>query len=315
MSTEPERLSICVVTFRRPASLSRLLESLERLVVPVRVEAAVVVVDNDRECTARETVMRHSRRSRFPIIYGVEPRQNISLARNRCVALASGAYLAFVDDDEEVSPPWLGALLAAAEQYKADAVFGPVIYRLPSDAPAWVREGDFYRRRRCPTGTSLPAGGTGNVLIRAALLRHAAGPFDPAFGLAGGEDFEFFTRLGEKGATYCWCDEAEAWEHVGADRLTIRYLLGRSLRGGQQFAVVRLPRMGRARHCGWFGYRILLALFACLATILALPLGKKHWVWWLRKALSNAGQLTALTRYRYEQYDQRASLFRKYGES
>lgn len=310
MSPEPVRVTIGILTYRRPDSLAVLLESLESLAVPAGTEVGLVIVDNDRDCSARGIVMRHARRSRFPITYGVEPVQNISLARNRCVAMASGAYLAFVDDDEEVAPHWLGALLAAAKRYGADAVFGPVMFRLPPGAPAWVRDGNFYRLRRYSTGTPLKAGGTGNVLIRMSLVRDEPGPFDPAFGLTGGEDFELFTRLGEKGATYCWCDEAEVWEHVGDERLSISYLLGRALRGGQQFAVVRLPRLGPANRCVWVVHRLSLALVACLATIVTFPLGKKRWVRWMQKVWSNAGQLSVLTRYRYEQYGQHSSLSR-----
>ena len=66
-----------------------------------------MVVDNDARESARSIVQSWSERSRVPIAYMVEPRQNIALARNASVALATGDLVAFVDDDEEPSSDWL----------------------------------------------------------------------------------------------------------------------------------------------------------------------------------------------------------------
>ena len=52
--------------------------------------------------------------------------KNISLTRNRTVALASGDWLAFIDDDERAPAAWLEQLAETAERFGADGVLGPV---------------------------------------------------------------------------------------------------------------------------------------------------------------------------------------------
>jgi succinoglycan biosynthesis protein ExoM len=302
MSPEIVRVDICVATFKRPQSLARLLDSLDALRIPARIEVRVIITDNDLEESARKTVADFAQRVKYPVTYVVEPEKNISIARNRCVILASGEYIAFVDDDEEVSSGWLAYLIASSLDFCASAVFGPVIYRLPPNAPEWIREGSFYRSRRYPTGTPVPAGGTGNVLLRSSILKGQPEPFSSQFGLTGGEDTDLFTRLNEKGASFIWCDEAEVFEHVGNERLTIRYLLGRALRGGQQFAVIKFARSSFFMRCAWFGYRLLLAGIALTGALCSFPLGRRRWVWCMQKFCSNVGQLLVVTRYRYEQY-------------
>lgn len=308
MPSEPVRVTICIATFRRPQYLLRLLLSVEKITVPVFTEVQLVIVDNDRGCSARDVVSGFTKRSPFPVAYAVEPEQNISLARNRCVALTEGEYIAFVDDDEEVSPHWLSSLLETSAGFDADAVFGPVVYTLPLDSPVWICEGNFYNARRMPTGTPVTDGGTGNVLVRSSLMKGRPGPFDPLYGLTGGEDYDLFTRLREAGAAYYWCDEAVVLEHVGEERLSIRYLMGRALRGGQQFAKIRLARMGMVKRGFWFLYRLSLTFVACGGTICSFPLGRKWWVRCMQKICTNLGQLSVLTGFRYEQYSERTKL-------
>jgi len=296
------RISVCIATYRRPHLLGQLLDSLNYLELDDGIAVRIIVVDNDTLGSARETVTNFAASSLFPVTFAVEPVQNISLARNRGVALADGEYLAFVDDDEEVAPLWLASLLNTARSHDADAVFGPVISRLPDAAPFWIRDGGYFQRPRYITGTLVPSGGTGNMFIKSVSLANLAGPFDPVFGLTGGEDFDLCERLRDRGAILCWCDEAEVWERIGEERLTIRYLLGRALRGGQQFATIRLVRMDTAKRLLWVFQRSFLIATAIVATICSFPLGKRCWVRWLQKIFSNAGQLLALTRFRYEQY-------------
>ncbi|RIJ43461.1 glycosyltransferase, partial [Maribellus luteus] len=54
-----------------------------------------------------------------------EPEPGVANARNAALAVAKGAMIAFLDDDEEAPPGWLAALIAAQARLGADAVFGP----------------------------------------------------------------------------------------------------------------------------------------------------------------------------------------------
>ena len=91
-------VSVCIATYRRPDRLRTLLADLAaQQLTPFE----IIVVDNDAAASAREVVReRQKLGASCPVHYDVQPEKNISLTRNRTVALASGEWLAFVDDDE-----------------------------------------------------------------------------------------------------------------------------------------------------------------------------------------------------------------------
>lgn len=299
-------ISVCIATYRRPARLGALLDDL---VLQRRLPAEVVVVDNDGAGSARSVVaQRESADCPFPIRYAIQPRKNISITRNRSVAIARGDWLAFIDDDERADPNWLGTLAASATGFAADGVLGPVEPVVPFAAPAWIRRGGFYRWARMATGTVVPVNRLrfGNVLLRAVLLRDLAEPFDPAYGLTGGEDGDLLARLVQRGARIVWCDEAVVTEPVEPRRLSLRWLLLRALRGGQDYARHRLagrhgPLSTAAR--GGFALRALgQAVAAALLAIVVLPAGRHRSAYWLVKLAANAGKLSMLLGWHYHEY-------------
>jgi succinoglycan biosynthesis protein ExoM len=198
---------ICIATFQRPVMLRALLHSLAGLEFrKSSPDVRVVVVDNDATGSARATVETARRMLPFPLQYAVEPERNISLARNRGIhlALAAGAdFVAFVDDDETVVPVWLDELVAAQAVYGADVVGGPVEPAFDPCVPRWIVRTGFFHRPRHRTGTRVPQAGTGNALVKAALLRDERFRFDPAFGVSGGGDSEFFLRRQRQGGFPC----------------------------------------------------------------------------------------------------------------
>ena len=86
MTAEKAHISVCICTLKRPQMLLRLLQALERQQIGEEFTFSVVVADNDSAESARESVEQFSRRSSLRIIYCVEPRQNIALARNKALA-------------------------------------------------------------------------------------------------------------------------------------------------------------------------------------------------------------------------------------
>ena len=299
-------ISVCIATFRR---LDRLDALLADLLAQQCMPREIVVVDNDAQGSARAVVARHqAAQSACPLIYEIQPEKNISLTRNRTVALASGTWLAFIDDDERAPPDWLSGLLAAAVAHRADGVLGPVLPVLPGNAPTWIRRGRFYDWARMPTGTEVPANQLrfGNLMLKAALLAGLDPVFDPRLGLTGGEDGDLLMRLVKNGARMVWNDEATVTEPVEASRLQLRWILRRALRGGQDFArhflAGHLQAPTLRNRLLFFARALLQMLIAGGLSLLTLPAGRHRSAYWLGRSCANFGKLSVLWGWHYTEY-------------
>lgn len=302
-------ISICLCTFRRPDLLARLLAQLCRQrPVPGLPDWEIVVVDNDPAHSARAVLEAFAVQNPGRLRHAHSPSPNISLARNQALALARGRWLALIDDDEEPAEDWLQKLAATQVQTGADLVFGPVLPIYPADMPAWLRDGGYYERPRHPSGTVIGThdARTGNVWARAESLRLLPGPFDAAFGQTGGEDSLLFRQLQARGQRFVWCDEAAVHEAVPPDRANARWLLRRAHRIGQTWlrgelhglaGAARLRRM--LSLCARAGLQLLVA--SGLALLLA-PLSRIRSFYWLRKACTQWGKLSAATGASYREY-------------
>jgi succinoglycan biosynthesis protein ExoM len=225
-----------------------------------------IVIDNDREESARAVVEQFRQTSGVEIMYDVEPQQNIALARNRALSHVSADYFAFVDDDESVSKQWLPSLLNAMKEYRADFVFGPVMSALPVNAPNWAVA--CFTKKPLDTGTLMEFGGAGNVLGKTSTINHPVARFNPAFGLTGGEDTEFFYRLYLSGKRLVWCNEAWATEPVPDTRLTLQWIRRRGFRGGQTYRRIFVTRYSSHQKAIWF----FTKLFQLVMGLLMVPI-------------------------------------------
>ncbi|HUP91099.1 MAG TPA: glycosyltransferase [Solimonas sp.] len=302
----PPRISVCIATYRRPERLAALLADL---VHQELLPEEVIVVDNDGEGSARAVVEAcRDGAPPFLVLYDIQPQKNISLTRNRTVALASGDWLAFVDDDERAPAHWLRRLADTELRCGADGVLGPVEPIVPPQAPAWIQRGRFYDWSHMFSGVPVPPNKLrfGNVLLRAGLLAGDPAPFDPAYGLTGGEDGDLLARLTQRGARIVWCDEAEVFEPIEQSRLSLRWLLRRSLRGGQDFARHalhgRYGAVSGAVRARLFARALLQALLAALLALVSLPAGRHHAAHWLTRLSANLGKLSVFWGAHYREY-------------
>lgn len=300
------KVSVCIATYRRTANLDVLLADLAAQKYP---PFEVIVVDNDIQASARPVIERlHRLGTPWPLHYDVQPIKNISLTRNRTVELAGGDWLAFIDDDERALPQWLRELMETVELHGADGALGPVVPIVPRDAPRWIRRGRFYEWPRIRTGRVVPANHLrfGNVVLRASLVKQSAVPFDSAYGLTGGEDGDLLTRLRNGGARIVWCDEAVVTEPIVPSRLSLRWLLRRSLRGGQDFARHFLAgRYGARSRLARFNFGVRAVAQCAFAGILAIGsvlFGRHASAYWLLKAAANAGKISVFFGWHYEEY-------------
>jgi succinoglycan biosynthesis protein ExoM len=226
------RVDICVCTYRRP-ELEDTLLSIAAMRLPEGARIRVIVADNDDVPSARDRVYRLASHLPFEISYVHCPASNISIARNACLDLATGDFLAFVDDDETVSPDWLAELLRCAADTGAEAVLGPVRAVYGEDAPGWMKRGDFHSTLPVRVAGEIRTGYTCNLLLGRSSPRLAGSRFNLALGRSGGEDTEYLTRLHQAGGTIAFAPRALVLEKVPADRTRFSWLARRRLRMGQ----------------------------------------------------------------------------------
>ena len=226
-------ISVCVCTYKRPRQLNRLLQSLDQQATGGLFKYSIAVVDNDACEPARSVVESWAERSSVPIAYGVEPLQNIALARNASVAMATGEFVAFIDDDEEAPSDWLQKLYGILVERGVDGVVGPVVAVFEEGAPTWATKGGVFRRPVLETGQVIHrTAGIGNALVKREALLELDGPFNPQLG-AGGEDIDLFRRAMSKGRVFIWGAEAVCLEHIPLERTRVAFQLRRALLRGK----------------------------------------------------------------------------------
>lgn len=227
------QIDVLVCTYKRNKLLIEALDGIERAAIKVG-RVRIIVVDNEGQRGAEGPVREWAERANVEVLYLSQPRQNISLTRNMALDHATAPWIAFLDDDETPDPDWLANLVAAAERYEADVVFGPVISVFDGEAPKWAKEGKVFQRRRYASGSEMPvrAACTGNLMMRGSRFARDQFRFDPELGLSGGEDSEFFGRLSRAGYRLVWTDDAPVYEGVPKTRTTISWIVKRAFRVG-----------------------------------------------------------------------------------
>lgn len=288
MMPEPDHITVCICTYQRPDLLGQLLSKLKHQATENRFDYSIVIVDNDREQSAKRMVAQMAREMSCSIRYEVEPEQNIALARNRAVANASGKFVALIDDDEVPGERWLLSLHQTFDRYPADGVLGPVLPLFAGHPPAWVLKARLFDRPTHPTGQILTWRNTrtGNALLRRTVFEGSQIWFNPAFG-SGGEDRDFFRRAIEKGHVFVWCNEAAVHETVAPARWRRSVLLKRALLRGKM-----------AHNRGEPGGRgIMASVVAVLVYSAGLPLflvlGQHVFMQYLIKGCDHLGKILA----------------------
>ena len=237
MTSGRPHITVCICTYKRAASLKRLLMEVSQQETEGCFTFSVVVADNDPECSGEATVDEIRRTTSLLVNYCVEPTPGIAPTRNRAIANADGDYVAFIDDDEFPIRRWLLILFETCVSYKVDGVFGPVKRYFDERPPAWLQKSRFYDRRVNPTGMRVEwtEARTGNVLIKRQVLFADPVPFRTEFRV--GEDQDFFRRRMEAGCVFVWCAEAEAFEVIPPERWKRVYLMKKALLRGASAAL------------------------------------------------------------------------------
>jgi GT2 family glycosyltransferase len=232
-----DRISVVIGTRDRPDDVRRCVRSVLASDHP---DFEVFVVDNAPTTSATRDVVAAFADPRLH--YVLEARPGVSRARNAGLALASGAVVAFVDDDVVVDRHWLAAL---ADAYARDADVVCVTGLVPSgelrtptqryfdERVTWARNLDRRVFRTSAPPEDLPlfpfsvgAFGTGaNMSLRRSAAL-ALGGFDVALGPGtpsrAGEDPDLFTRVLLSGGALAVEPSAIVWHKHRPDRAALR---------------------------------------------------------------------------------------------
>lgn len=241
------RVRVAVCTNRRPTQVAEALAAL-RSQVP---EGLLAIVTSGVPAAERD-----AHRGPGEVLLE-EPREGLSLARNRALEwCAEEDVLAFVDDDAVVQNGWYQALSGAWEAASDDVacIGGPIWPRFAAPAPEWLSPPLLPALTLLDLGPEPrdldPAVTTvygANISFRVAPLR-AAGGFDPLFGHSGGriyfsEEDEAQRALKRLGYRVRYLPDAGVWHVIPAERLTRRSFLRRRFAYGRALGA----RRGRTR--------------------------------------------------------------------
>ena len=228
-------IDICIATYKRPELLRKLLKSVCEQEANRKFSFKIIVVDNDIERSAEKVVAAFNENTNR-IKYDVEPQKNVSYARNRLLKIATGDYLAFIDDDEHVKKNWLVNLFEALQKYQADIVFGPSISQFLPNTPKYIRKSKTFNLPNHDEGaTKNVVYNTGNCIINCSILRESGVLFDAAFGGTLGEDTDFFEKLRRWGAKIVWTRKAIVYETILPERAKLAYIVKRNFRIGNVY--------------------------------------------------------------------------------
>lgn len=235
-------LSVLICTANRPAWLHALLRSIAD--DPTRpADLQLVVVDNSRDASAALLASDWP----FPITHLHLAEPSIASARNLALA-AAATDLALLLDDDQLVPPDFFAALARAWLGRPAWASGLRLGVLPAPEP------DADPRFFAAPATRLPIGHpvtrrefatNGLLLTRPAFAALGMAPFDPYFGLTGGEDTEFFVRLSRLGFRFAFRPDVTVIERIAAPRATLWHLLRTGFRTGMTDAMIARRSEGK----------------------------------------------------------------------
>lgn len=279
------------------SSLAHTLASVDAQILPGDLTVNVVVADDSRDGSAAKIIS--GMQMELPVQVIMVASGNVAIARNACLAAATGEYVAFIDDDEIAGPRWISQFTEDAMALDADCLFAPVEPDYGQQAPAWIVALNplFPSEVRTARRGSFIVGRTGNSLLKRSFVERNGLRFDTAFG-AGIEDLHFFALCRAKNARMATTDRASVRETVEPDRTTLAYVLKSCFARGKGYARV----MSMTRQDGFtsslkmalssMAKMVISGLLACVT----LPLGQLRWVRFASSAASNLGKVAYLVR-------------------
>lgn len=223
------KISVLIPTLRRPDSFRRAALSVFGQVCEHEIE--LVAIDNAPEHSARAVFAELQAAAPIGFVSAHEPRPGVAHARNTALRVATGDFIAWIDDDQEAAPNWLAALMAQRQAGGAQSVFGPIQAQAQGAHSAFF-ESLYSRTGPHQSGPVAKVSGMSNTLQPRVMFDEAE-PFPTHTNETGGEDDYIFAAWREAGARFDWATDAHVVEHVEQSRQTLTHGLRRAFAYGQ----------------------------------------------------------------------------------
>ncbi|CAD5265350.1 glycosyl transferase family 2 [Alteromonas sp. KS69] len=231
-----EKVTIAIITCKRPIWLARLLDALQEQVFSEDLTLSILVVDNACDKETKDIVDKR-RSGRIPIHYDVEGQAGIVYARNKCVSITTSMnsdYLIFIDDDEwPKEKTWASDLVLSAKKYAADIVTSHVISVDEAGKQNWATE-ILYPAPVQSEGQELSVFYTNNLLLSKHVLAKMSPCFDERFAMTGASDYHFALKCTHAGFR-CIYTDAPVVEEMPSSRKNIKWFCRRGFRSGIGF--------------------------------------------------------------------------------
>jgi glycosyltransferase involved in cell wall biosynthesis len=256
-------LDIVLPTLNRSAQLRRAVNSVMSATRIPELPFDLYIVDNnstdDTSRVAEALIAEWGPR----VHYVLERDPGKSRALNAGIAATRGTLLAFLDDDEEISPAWMQTVARAFVNPNVDFIGGPCLPVWPEQPPAWLPPQHTAAVGRVDGGPDPKVFGKtyngvlmgGNAVMRRAVLEKV-GLFRPVLGprvnqrLLSCEDEDLYLRLLDSGAVGWYLPDLMVFHHVQPERLTKTYHRQWCFWHGVSKAMLHVRRPPRVRELG-----------------------------------------------------------------
>jgi len=220
-ASPPPAISVVVCTRDRARRLSACLRHLAHARSACGHASEIIIVDNGSRDETRDVVRAHAEAR--PVRYVLEAQPGLSMARNRGIAAARGALVAFTDDDCNVDRDWMQAVIDAFASRPELAILGGMVAPA-GDSDRTVSLRMHAEARNVASADAILATMSGcNMAFRRDVFEHV-GSFDPAFGkgrrIGSAEDLDLMYRALRRGLSIVYLPHVVVRHAHGRDSAT-----------------------------------------------------------------------------------------------
>ena len=267
-----EYIVLACCTCMRPKMLKNCLDSIRDLVLPDGIKTEILVIDNDKNESARAVIEEYNRTSSLCCHYVCEEKRGLVYARNRLLeeALKLGASHVMLFDDDEILTQ--NALTEHIKLYNTnkDALIssGIVLNKFEEKAPNYIKKNIAFKQKTTrKTGQIKTSCASGNVFFPAEMLKDGL-RFSEKYIFMGGEDGDFFGRASKLGYTIVQNSDSLLYESVTEARANLRYILKKSYYNGFAASYFKFQKNNKKLKKYFYVFKQLITLVFDLLLII-----------------------------------------------